>query len=122
MTNQANPEDFVADENFMVIFVGRTVGEDLSAVYPADVYAAVQGYWVMNPMALEPGYLVLARNSDRVLGVFRTKTWRQDPFNNRWGFIGEPAEVSAQLRYMGKRVPDRYRAGQNPIRYGRASE
>ena len=40
---QEHPEDFVADEPFLLIFVGRTVGNYLSAVYPADVYAAVQG-------------------------------------------------------------------------------
>lgn len=120
MVNQAHPEDFVANEPFLLIFVGRTVGYYLDAVYPADVYAAVQGWWQINPAGLKPGMLVLARNSERILGVFRTKSWRKDPNydqSGRWGFIGEPAEMSAQLRYMGKRVPQQYR-GQNPIRYG----
>lgn len=119
MNNPPNPEDFVAEEYFLLLYVGRTVGDDLAAVYPADVYAAAQGWWHINPTDLEPGLLVLARNSDRVLGVFRTRSWRRDPDQNstRWGFVGEPAEIDAQLRYMGRRVPDQYR-GQNPVRYG----
>lgn len=120
VSNHEHPEDFVPDEPFLLIFVRRTVGDDMSVVFPADIYAAVQGWWQLNPEGLEPGLLVLARNSERVLGVFRTKSWRKDPNydeSRRWGFIGEPAEMSAQLRYMGKRVPQRYRA-QNPIRYG----
>lgn len=40
MNDPQHLEDFHADEPFVLIFVGRTVGLDLSAVYPADVYAA----------------------------------------------------------------------------------
>lgn len=73
----------------------------------------------MDPSGLDPGLLVLARNSEHVLGVFRVRRWRPDPNeeSGRWSFIGEPAEMAAQLRYMGRRVPQQYR-GQNPIRYG----
>ena len=81
MTTQKTQEDFVPDEPLLLIYIGQTIGSDLSIKYPADVYAAVNGYWRMNPGGLvnSPGYLVLARNSDRVLGAFRTKTWIRSP-------------------------------------------
>ena len=116
MTN--DPEDFVVQEQLILIFVGRSIGNNLSDVYPPDVYAAVRGWW---PGATRPyeanNELVLARNTNRVLGAFRVKRWVPSPFeDDRWGFVGEPAELSAQLRYVGKRVPNRYRS-QNPVRY-----
>lgn len=118
MTTQYNQEDFRPNEPLLLIYIGQTIGSDLSIKYPADVYAAVNGYWRMNPGELvdAPGYLVLARNSNRVLGAFRTKTWIRSPNEDRWGFVGEPAEMTAQLRYVGKRVPNQYRT-QNPIRF-----
>ena len=120
MNENTHPEDFDANEPFLLISVGREVG-NLSEAYPADVYSAAQGWWTMNPGDMGAGYLVLARDRERVIGVFRTKSWRESPLEDstgRWGFIGEPAEISAQLRYMGKRVPQQYRTGSNPIRYG----
>ena len=102
----------------ILIFVGTSIGDDLSQVYPSDVYAAVKGWWngTIQPYEADRE-LILARNTDRVLGAFRAKRWIPNPFDARkWGFIGEPAELSAQLRYVGKRVPNKYRTP-NPIRY-----
>ena len=48
-------EDFVPDEPFLLLFVGRSLGDDLSLVYPADVYAAARGWWAMNPGSRLPG-------------------------------------------------------------------
>ena len=36
-------EDFVPNEPFLLLFVGRSPGDDLSLVYPPDVYAAARG-------------------------------------------------------------------------------
>ena len=113
----SEPPDFVVNEPIILIYIGRSIGIDLSVVYPADVYAAVKEWWrgFVEPSEADDE-LVLARNRNRVLGAFRVKRWvvRQD--GKRWGFIGEPAEISAQMEYVGKRVPNAYRS-QNPVRY-----
>ena len=119
MPTPGHPEDFDPQEPLILIFIGTSIGDDLSHVFPADVYAAVKGYWTG---AWEPAEanneLILARNTDRVLGAFRAKRWVSDPFSNgRWGFVGEPAELSIQLHYVGKRVPNKYRGRGNPIGY-----
>ena len=124
MTSQSRSDDFIPNEPFVLIHIGTTIGHDLSIKYPADVYASVRGYWRMNPGDLvdKPGYLVLARSATLVLGAYRVKTWVPSPNHEedgRWGFVGEPAEMSVQLRYVGKRVPNRYRppGARNPIRF-----
>ena len=119
MPGQGHPEDFVPQEPIILIYIGRSVGNDLSQVYAADVYAAVKGYW---PGSVEPSEanneLILARNTERILGAFRAKRWVSNPFGGgRWGFVGESAELSVQLHYVGKRVPNAYRGRGNPIRY-----
>ena len=113
-------EDFVPNEPFLLLFVGQSLGDDLSLVYPADVYAAARGWWAMNPGSQEdaPGYLVLARSRDRVLGAYRVKSWIQSPAGDgRWGLVGEPADMEAQLRYVGRQVPREFRTSRNPIRF-----
>ena len=97
-----------------------SLGDDLSLVYPADVYAAARGWWAMNPGSQEdaPGYLVLARSRDRVLGAYRVKSWIQSPAGDgHWGLVGEPADMEAQLRYVGRQVPREFRTSRNPIRF-----
>ena len=117
MPSKMHPEDFIVEEPLVLINVGRSIGGDLSSKYPADVYAAVHGYWDRNLSDFGPGYLVLARNKDRVLGAFRVKRWIPSPGGSkRWGFVGEPAELDVQMKYVGKRVPDRYRS-RHPVRY-----
>ena len=37
-----NLDDFVVNEPIILIFVGRSIGSDLSKVYPADVYANIE--------------------------------------------------------------------------------
>ena len=61
----------------VMFFVGRHVGSDLSKVYPTDLYAAVRGWWrVADPGTWQQEYnLVLARNTERVLGAFTPKEW-----------------------------------------------
>lgn len=119
MTLPGHLEDFEPQEPLILIFIGTSIGDDLSQVYPADVYAAVKGYWTGTWEPSEANNkLILARNRERVLGAFRAKRWVPDPSGNgRRGFVGEPAELSIQLHYVGKRVPNMYRGRGNPIRY-----
>ena len=119
MTPQLHPDDFIVGESLLLIYIGRSIGKDLSIKYPADVYACVSGYWKRRfDREKYKNCLVLARNTDRVLGAYRIKTAipSPEPESGRWGFEGGPAELSTQLRYVGKRVPDQYRT-QNPTRF-----
>ena len=116
MTTQQHPEDFVVNEPLILIFIGGTIGEDLSLVHPADVYAAVHGRWRYVPTdeRQEQYRLILARNSNRVLGAFRPRLWFFDENVGRYYFYGDQAEMSVQLDYVGKRVPNRFRV-QSPF-------
>ena len=118
MARSNHPEPFVAQEPTILIFIGRSLGDDLSKVGPNDVYAATRGWW---RGAIEPkeanGELILARTSTHIVGVFRARQWLPSPFGEaRWGFSGEPAELSAQLAYFGKGIPPENRV-QNPVQY-----
>lgn len=115
MTIRAHPEDFEVKERLILIFVGRSLGHDLDKVHPADVYAAVHGRWAtgLSEEGQSRFRLVLARNTDRILGAFRPREWRKS--GKRMYFYGEPAELRAQLDYVGKRVPNRFRT-RNPVR------
>ena len=116
MTTASDPEDFTVGEPLVMFFIGNSLFGNRG-----DVYAAVRECWQMaDPdRRTPPVNLVLARDSDRVLGAFRPERWtpctRHDG-NAGWGFVGEDAEPSIQQQYVGKRVPDRFRT-QNPVRY-----
>ena len=118
MTTPGPQSDFIVQEPLILIFVGTSIGNDLTTVYPSDVYAAVRGWWAGTIQPYEASNkLILARNTETVLGAFRAKRWIPCPFDSsRWGFIGEVAELQAQLDYVGKRIPNEFRT-QNPIRY-----
>ena len=85
-----------------------------------DVYRAARGGWKMRASGPPPKYqgLVLARDSELVLGAFRPNRWYQDPHDGgRWYFDGEAADSTTHARYVGKAVPYRFRKGRNPFRY-----
>ena len=74
MPRNSHPEDFIVGEPLIMFHFGKSIGNDLSAMYPADVYAAARGWWRFNPEGtLETHRLVLARDSERVLVAFRPK-------------------------------------------------
>ena len=77
-------------------------------------------WWAMNPGSQQeaPGYLVLARSRDRVLGAYRVKSWIQSPTNDgRWGFLRKPADMEAQLMCVRRQVPRELRTSRNAIRF-----
>ena len=113
MTSVFDPKDFVVEEPLVMFFVRNYVG---------DVYAAVRECWNMgDPAKRRPRFnLVLARSSDQIVGAFRPEQWipcTRDDGKRGWGFVDAPAEESIQAHYVGKRVPDRFRRSQNPVRY-----
>ena len=118
MTAPVHPEDFEVKEPLILIFIGRSIGKDLTQVHPPDVYAAVHGRWKIDLSDDEQTRyrLVLARNTNRILGAFRPREWRK-PAGSRMYFFGEPAELSVQLDYVGKRVPNRFRVQRPAVRW-----
>ena len=118
MTAPVHPEDFEVKEPLILIFIGRSIGKDLTQVHPPDVYAAVHGRWKIDLSDYEQTRyrLVLARNTDRILGAFRPREWRK-PAGSRMYFFGEPAELSVQLDYVGKRMPNRFRVQRPAVRW-----
>ena len=103
---------FVITEPLIVFYVGRSIANGR-----LDVYEAVRRAWRINVTKARKYDLVLARNSDRIIGAYRPTEWFQySDGRGRWAFVGKRAEPDVWSRYVGKRVPYEYRT-QNPIRY-----
>ena len=114
------------DEPLILISIGRSYQEE-----GLDVYDAVRYCWVINANKARDYKLVLAHYWGGVVGAFRPTEWlpaASSFFSNlayyndasdRWGFVGEEAEPEVRGKYVGKRVPERYRrwGAANPIRY-----
>ena len=115
-----------SDEPLIIISIGRSYQEK-----GLDVYDAVRYSWVINANKAQDYKLVLAQYRGEVVGTFRPTEWLPaasavfsdlayyNDASDRWGFVGEEAEPEVWSRYVGKRVPDRYRlmGAANPIRY-----
>ena len=119
MNTRTHRDDFRVREPLIMLYIGDStgaVGNDLSRIYPAYVAAAAHGHWrIYQPETGPWEYnLVLARNTEQVLGAFRPKAWHR-AYDARMYFYGEMAELQAQLDYVGKRVPDRFRG--HSVRY-----
>ena len=123
-------EPFEVKESLMLIYVGRDLDH-----WNGDSYKAVQCAWKLNGNKANAYRLVLAQANGLVVGAYRPKgKWlaaTQENFPGRlgrdfihpekgsptrWGFVGEPAN-DVWSQYVGKRVPDKYRGAQNPVRY-----
>ena len=116
-------EPFEAREPLILISIGKSYDEE-----DKSIYEAVRGCWVINPERARKHNLVLAHRRGIVVGAFRTTDWLPStkanfPWHtgdeNRWGFVGKPAEQETARLYMGKRVPEAYRAkgAANPVRF-----
>jgi len=117
-------EPFVPMHPLLLISIGHSYREEGKSVYDAVRYA-----WVLNPDKARQAEFVLAHVQGLVKGVFKPIKWMKaipqnfpgfeatDP--DRWGFEGEPADEAIRRQYVGKRVPDKYRAkhAANPVRY-----
>jgi len=116
-------EPFEAREALILISIAKSYEEA-----DKDIYEAVRGCWVIDPERARKHKLVLAHRRGIVVGAFRPIEWLPSttayfPWHtgdeNRWGFVGEPAEEATARIYMRKRVPEAYRAkgAANPIRF-----
>ena len=122
----ANVDPFVPTDRLLLVSIAKTIGKQ--SVYDAARYA-----WRLNRRRAESVDYVLAGDKGIVKGVFTVSTWldaspgqasRQNfpelastHSGPRLGFVGEPADETAQIAYFEKRVPDYLAIGQNGIRY-----
>ena len=113
MGTTSHPPELIVHEPLIIINVEKAISEDLTQVKPANVHAALSKFWRGMPQRTDTHQnLILARNSDYVIGVFRVMRWIQNPSrSNEWGMAIEPAEIAAQLRYVGKKIPQKYKGG-----------
>ncbi|MDE2884760.1 MAG: hypothetical protein OXO53_06640 [Chloroflexota bacterium] len=95
-------------------------------------YDAVRYAWKVNSHRAERYTLALAHDKVEVVGAYRPTEWlpaTHEKFRElagrynltvhpgRYGFVGEPAEPDVWSYYVGKRVPERFRRSQSPVRY-----
>jgi len=116
-------EPFEAREPLILINIGKSYDEE-----DKSIYEAVRGCWVINSDRARKHNLVLAHRRGIVVGAFRPIDWLPSttanfPWHiggeNRWGFVGEPADEETARLYLRKRVPEAYRAkgAANPVRF-----
>lgn len=118
--------EFIPTEPLILISIGRSFESE-----DGSVYENTRKAWRASLRNAKPYRLVLGHSGGVVRGVFRPSDWLQATRENfpdleadmpgRIGFVGKVAEEEAVERYLGHRVPDRYRArgAANPFRYVR---
>lgn len=116
--------EFTPVEPLILISIGRSFEAEV-----ASVYENTRKAWRASRRNAMPYKLVLGHSGGIVRGVFRPSKWvsatrvnfpdLEEDIPDRIGFIGEMAESETINRYLGHRVPDRYRArgAANPFRY-----
>ena len=117
-------ETFVPVHPILLISIGQRYFEEGISIYDAVRYA-----WVLDPKKAQQAEFVLAHVHGLVKGVFKPIRWMEATAANfpgfqaidphRWGFEGVEADEAISKQYLGKRVPDKYRAkgAANPVRY-----
>ena len=108
-------EEFVVGEPLILISIGRLWNE-------LGVYEAVRGVWKLDMERAKKRKLVLAHVRGVVRGAYRPTKWLKgmlEDLPGRIGFEGNEAEPEVWEKYVGKRVPAKYRkpGAANPIRY-----
>lgn len=98
------------------------------------LYDATRFAWKLNIERAKKAEVVLAHKQGLIVGAYIPKEWKKVTLENfpefevligpknlsrRFGFIGEEADEATKIRYVGKRVPGKYRkrGAQGPIRY-----
>ena len=116
-------EPFKVGEPLILISIAKSYEDE-----ERDIYDAVRYAWRVNATNAKKFKLVLAHRRGLVVGAFRPTKWMEATKANfpemnvempgRWGFEGLPVEKATAGRYVGKRVPDEYRAkgAANPVR------
>jgi hypothetical protein len=96
------------------------------------LYEAVRYAWKINPRKAIQANVILATRRGLIVGAFVAQAWlpataanfpgrweEGDGSNGRFGFVGKEAPKSSQRRFVGKRVPGKFRkkGAANPIKY-----
>lgn len=122
IVREYSAEEFVVGEPLILISIGQLWKE-------RGVYGAVRGLWKLKMDRAKNHKLVLAHVRGVVRGAYRPQKWLQGTAENfpleggrlpeRIGFEGTEAEPEVWNRYVGKRVPVKYRkrGAQTPCRY-----
>lgn len=116
--------EFEVSDRLILISINKSFDEEGKSVYDA-----VRGIWRMS-MSRAQGYsLVLAHRRGVVIGAFFPSRWLPatpenfpwipEPVPTRIGFEGVEADKDTWDRYVGRRVPERFRAkgAANPVRF-----
>ncbi len=115
-------EPFKVEEKLILISIGRMWRE-------RGVYEAVRGRWKIHKDRIRSYKLVLAHVRGLVRGAYIPRQWfpgtrehfplESEDAPDRIGFVGDPAGPEVWKKYVGKRVPGKYRkkGAANPIRY-----
>jgi len=117
--------EFPPDEKVLLISVNRESAE-------RSLYEAVRYAWKINPRKAAEADVILATVRGVIRGAFEATEWLPvniENFPTRWvegdlsegrhGFVGREASREVWSRYVGKRVPDRFRkrGASNPVKY-----
>ncbi|USE82691.1 hypothetical protein [Acinetobacter tibetensis] len=119
------------DEPAILISINKTVDE-------RSIYDAARFAWKLKLEEAEKAELIFAITRGVIRGVFIAKQWlpaTEDNFPNfhlineevytptlrekRFGFIGHAAPEYFQEKYLGKKIPEKFRrrGASNPIKY-----
>ena len=125
-TSAPAPPPFVARDRLLLVSINKQI--QYKSIYDAARYA-----WPVNRERAENIDLVLACAGGIVQGVFVPSRWmdaspgeatrRNFPGfvaghkGPKLGFEGREADEASKKNYLGKRVPDNLRVGQNGFRY-----
>ena len=117
-------EEAVFTHKALLISVNREATE-------RPLYEAVRYAWKINVARAKQAEVVLATRLGMIVGAFVAHDWLEATAKNfpdrahgdgsagRFGFVGEEAPSDVQRKYVGKRVPKKFRArgAANPIKY-----
>ena len=85
------------------------------------LFEAVRWSWKVNPTRAEKADWVVAVVDGVCRGVYEVHRWEpstQTP--GRWFFVGRQLDADSDpaRSWVGKLIPEEFRQGRNPIRYG----
>ncbi len=119
-------EEVVFDDKVLMITVNKTLKD-------YKTYDAVRFAWRLSKTNAEKADYIFAVDKGLVIGVFTASEWKlatkenfpdfpevdSERMESRYGFIGDEAPEDIKKKYLGKRIPKKYRkqGGSNPIRY-----
>lgn len=122
IVNKYAAEEVKFEHNVLMITINRSISD-------RTIYDATRFAWRIDKNKAEKADYILSVEKGIVVGVFKAFEWkraRKNYFpeftmhtNERYGFIGEDAELETQKIYMRKRIPSEYRkkGASNPIKY-----